>query len=139
MKRLNYATLNEIGFKEYLLKDGEEKVLQFGEGNFLRAFVDYFIDIMNEKAGFNAKVVVVQPIDQGLADMVNEQEGLFTLFLRGRDNGQKVNKKRVISSIKRCINPYKENDKFIANAENKNLRFIVSNTTEAGIAAYKAA
>lgn len=134
MDRLNYQTLEKQGFKEYLLKDGVEKVLQFGEGNFLRAFVDYFIDIMNEKAGFNAKVVVVQPIDQGLADIINEQEGLFTLFLRGRENGQKVNNKRVISSVKRCINPYKDYDKFLANAENNDLRFIVSNTTEAGIA-----
>ena len=56
------------------------KVLQFGEGNFLRAFVDYFIDVMNEKAGFNSKVVLCQPIESGLSDMINEQEGLYTLF-----------------------------------------------------------
>ena len=133
MNRLNYKTLDDMGFNEYLLKDGKEKVLQFGEGNFLRAFVDYFIDLMNEKASFDGKIVVVQPIDQGLADMINEQDGLFTLFLRGRENGKKVNNKRVISSIKRCINPYKDYDEYMKNAENADLRFIVSNTTEAGI------
>lgn len=62
MKKLNYEVLKESGYKGYVLKDAPEKVLQFGEGNFMRAFVDYFIDMMNEKAGFNGKVVLVQPI-----------------------------------------------------------------------------
>ena len=66
MKTLNYETLNEIGYDGYLLKDAPERVLQFGEGNFLRAFVDYFIDMLNEKTGFNSKVVLCQPIAQGL-------------------------------------------------------------------------
>ena len=61
MKTLNYETLNEIGYDGYLLKDAPERVLQFGEGNFLRAFVDYFIDMLNEKTGFNSKVVLCQP------------------------------------------------------------------------------
>ena len=62
MKHLCYQTLEESGYDGYVLKDAPERVLQFGEGNFLRAFVDYFIDMMNEKAGFNSKVVLVQPI-----------------------------------------------------------------------------
>ena len=99
MNKLSYKTLDEIGYDGYLLKDAPEKVLQFGEGNFLRAFVNHFIDEMNEKAGFNGKVVVTQPIAQGLANMINEQDGLYTLFLRGSENGQKVNNKRVISCI----------------------------------------
>ena len=61
MKKLSYETLKDMGYEGYLLKDAHEKVLQFGEGNFMRAFVDAFIDEMNEKAGFNGKVVVVQP------------------------------------------------------------------------------
>ena len=105
MKKLNYATLAETGYDGYILKDAPEKVIQFGEGNFMRAFVDYWFDLMNEKAGFNGKVVLVQPIAPGLAKMINEQEGLYTLFLRGFENGQKVNAKRVISSVSRCLNP----------------------------------
>ena len=72
----------------YVLKDAPEKVLQFGEGNFLRAFVDYWFDLANEKAGWNGKCCLVQPIAPGLAKMINEQEGLYTLYLRGSENGQ---------------------------------------------------
>ena len=71
MKKLNYATLEEMNYDGYILKDAPERVLQFGEGGFLRAFVDYFIDVMNEKAGFNSKVVLCQPIASGLTDMIN--------------------------------------------------------------------
>ncbi|MBQ8947498.1 MAG: tagaturonate reductase [Lachnospiraceae bacterium] len=134
MDRLSYKTLEAQGYDGYLLKEAPERVLQFGEGNFLRAFVDYFIDLMNERAGFDSKVVLCQPIGQGLADMINEQDGLYTLFLRGQENGEKVNKKRVISCVSRCISPYAQYDEFIKCAANPELRFIVSNTTEAGIA-----
>ncbi len=134
MELLSYKTLEEQKFDGYLLKDAPEKVLQFGEGNFLRAFVDYFFDMMNEKAGFNGKIVVTQPIAQGLAGMLNDQNDLYTLFLRGSENGEKVNKKRVISAISRCLNPYENYEALMACADNPELRFIVSNTTEAGIA-----
>ncbi len=134
MKKLSYKTLEDIGYDGYLLKDGKERMLQFGEGNFLRAFVDYFVDELNEKADFGCKVVVCQPIEQGLTDIINEQEGLYTLYLRGYENGKHVNKKRVISSVGRCINPYKEFDELMSIAKNPDLRFITSNTTEAGIA-----
>lgn len=134
MEKLCYKTLADQGFDGYLLKDAPERVLQFGEGNFLRAFVDYFIDVMNEKAGFNGKVVVTQPIAPGLAPMINEQEGLYTLFLRGRENGEKVNRKRVISCVSRCLNPYEDYQALLDCAKNPDLRFLVSNTTEAGIA-----
>ena len=108
MEKLSYATLEKQGYDGYLLKDAPERVLQFGEGNFLRAFVDYFIDEMNEKAGFDSKAVLCQPIAPGLAPMINSQDGLYTLFLRGRENGQKVNRKRVISCVSRCLNPYED-------------------------------
>ncbi len=133
MNTLNYNTLKEQGFNEFLLQNAPERILQFGEGNFLRAFVDYFVDEMNEKADFNTKIVICQPIENGLSDMINEQDGLYTLYLRGFENGEKVNKKRVISSVSRSINPYTEYNKLMEIALNPNLRFIASNTTEAGI------
>ena len=77
MKKLCYQTLEELGYQGYLLKDAPEKVLQFGEGNFLRAFVNYWFDVSNERAGWNGKCVLVQPIAPGLAKLINEQEGLF--------------------------------------------------------------
>ena len=134
MERLSYELLKKQGYEGYLLKDAPERVLQFGEGNFLRAFVDNFLDILNEQAGFNGKVVLCQPIEQGLSDIINEQDGLYTLFLRGQENGEKVSNKRVISCVSRCISPYADFDSFMECAANPDLRFIVSNTTEAGIA-----
>lgn len=134
MDKLCYKTLEDINYDGYLLKNAPERVLQFGEGNFLRAFVDYFIDNLNEKAGFNGKVALVQPIANGLTEMINSQQGLYTLFLRGRENGEQVNRKRVISCVSRCINPYEDYAALLECAHNPELRFIVSNTTEAGIA-----
>ena len=136
MNLLNYDVLAASGYKGYILKDAPEKVLQFGEGNFLRAFVDYWFDISNEKAGWNGKIVLVQPIPQGLTDYINAQEGLYTLYLRGNENGQKVDAKRVISSVSRCLNPYTEDgfEAMMALAASPDLEYVVSNTTEAGIA-----
>ena len=76
MEKLSYKTLENVGYDGYLLKDAKEKVLQFGEGNFLRAFVDYWFDLANEKADWNGKCCLVQPIAPGLAEMINEQDGL---------------------------------------------------------------
>ena len=137
MERLSYSVLEKIGYKGYLLKDAPERVLQFGEGNFLRAFTEGFIDTLNEKADFNGKVVICQPRPprpNGTYDKINEQEGLYTLIMRGQEDGEKVNDSRVISCVSRCINPYVEYREFIKCAANPWLRFIVSNTTEAGIA-----
>ncbi len=133
MELLSYQTLEKQNYEGYLLKDAPEKVLQFGEGNFLRAFVDYFFDKMNEEAGFHGKVCVTQPLGQGLSQIMNEQDCLYTLFLRGSENGQKVNNKRVISAVSRCLNPYEDYQALLDCAGNPDLRFIVSNTTEAGI------
>lgn len=134
MDVLSYDLLEKKGYKGYLLKDAPERVLQFGEGNFLRAFTDCFVDIMNEKAGFNGKVVVVTPRGTGRqCDIINSQDGLYTLLLRGQEKGKRVDSKRIISCISRCINPYRDYDEFLKCAANKDLRFIVSNTTEAGI------
>ena len=133
MDQLNYEVLKKTGYNGYILEKSPEKVMQFGEGNFLRAFVDDFFDITNEKAGFNGKVVLVQPIAQGLTDLINKQEGLYTLYLRGSEKGIKVDDKRVISAVSRCINPYGEWDKVLELARSADLEIIVSNTTEAGI------
>ena len=139
MKNLSYQTLKETGYDGYLLEQAPERVLQFGEGNFLRAFVDYFIDCMNEKAGFNTKAVLVQPIPTpagaavDMKEILNEQEGLYTLYLRGFEDGKKVNAKRVISSVSRCLNVYTDYDAVMEYADHPELRFIACNTTEAGI------
>jgi tagaturonate reductase len=110
-----------------------EKVLQFGEGNFLRGFVDWMLHRMNEQGQFNGQAVVVQPIDAGLTDLINEQNGMYTLLLRGIQNGETVDEAELITSIRRGINPYKDYKAFLNCALNPELRFIVSNTTEAGI------
>ncbi|MDE6922730.1 MAG: tagaturonate reductase [Oscillospiraceae bacterium] len=135
MEKLCYQTLEQLGYDGYLLKDAPEKVLQFGEGNFLRAFVNYWFDVSNEKAGWNGKCVLVQPIAPGLAGLINDQEGLYTLYLRGRENGEKVDKKRLISSVSRCLNPYEQAgfDAMMEVAVSDDLEYVVSNTTEAGI------
>ena len=135
MEQLCYETLEKAGYTGYLLKNAPERVLQFGEGNFLRAFADYWFDMANEKAGWNGKCVLVQPIAQGLTQLINRQEGLYTLYLRGRQNGEKVDAKRVISSASRCLNPYEKQDydAMMDVAAGEALEYIVSNTTEAGI------
>ncbi|MDD3369920.1 MAG: tagaturonate reductase, partial [Lachnospiraceae bacterium] len=133
MENLNYEVLKKSGYTGYIKESAPEKVMQFGEGNFLRAFVDYWFDCANEKADWNGKVVLVQPIAQGLTNLINEQEGLYTLYLRGSEKGQKVDDKRVISSVSRCINPYEDFDAVLKMAVSDDLEIIVSNTTEAGI------
>ena len=135
MEQLCYETLEKAGYTGYLLKNAPERVLQFGEGNFLRAFADYWFDMANEKAGWNGKCVLVQPIAQGLTQRINRQEGLYTLYLRGRQNGEKVDAKRVVSSVSRCLNPYEKQDydAMMDVAAGEALEYIVSNTTEAGI------
>ena len=138
MKQLSYQTLRESGYDGFLLENAPERVLQFGEGNFLRGFVDCFIDVMNERAGFQSKVVVVRPTGgrpggRDWSKIFGEQDGLYTLYLRGFEHGEKVSQKRVISCVSRCLNPQSEWETVLACAENPDLRFITSNTTEAGI------
>ncbi len=135
MEKLNYKTLEDAGYTGYIQKSAPEKVLQFGEGNFLRAFVNYWFDLANEKAGWNGKCCLVQPIAPGLSKMINEQDGLYTLHLRGSQNGQKVDDARVISSVSRCLNPYESADfeELMKLAASDDLEIVVSNTTEAGI------
>ena len=118
-----------------LVERGEvkETILQFGEGNFLRAFVDWMIDLSNEKDNKPGNVVIVQPIDVGLVDLINEQKGIYTLSMRGNtENGKKI-ENRVIKSVSRGINPYADFKAYIDFVESEDLKYVVSNTTEAGI------
>lgn len=134
MQILNYDRLRQPDQTGYFLQDAPVRVLQFGEGNFLRAFADFFIDVANETCGFNSKVLLVQPIAEGLSEIINRQEGLYTLYLRGIESGKEVERKRIISCVDRCLNPYTEYAEFLQAAHNPDLQFIISNTTEAGIA-----
>ena len=109
------------------------RVLQFGEGNFLRAFVDAIIHEMNQKAEFNSSVIVVQPIENGMVDLLNSQNGKYNLYLRGIKNGKPESNCRLIQSIHSGINPYQDFNAFLKTAEIPEMRFIISNTTEAGI------
>ncbi len=110
-----------------------EKVIQFGEGGFLRGFVDYFFCKLSEKGLFDGKIAVVQPIEKGMINILNEQQGKYNLFLRGIDKGEIVDERTEIDIISRGINPYENFEEYMALAENPEMRFIVSNTTEAGI------
>ncbi|MED4227880.1 tagaturonate reductase [Neobacillus cucumis] len=124
--------LTKETWKDY--KEYPEKVIQFGEGNFLRAFADWIIDKMNKETNFNGSVVVVQPREHGTTiHKLNEQDGLFTLYLQGIKNKQAVREYSVINCISRGINTYTDYSQYLELAENPELRFIISNTTEAGI------
>lgn len=109
------------------------RVLQFGEGNFLRCFVDWIINSMNRESDFNSSVVVIQPLDRGNIESLNKQDGLYTVYLKGIQNGKATVQKEIIDVIKNCINPYSDYEEYLKLAEIESLRFIVSNTTEAGI------
>ncbi len=111
-----------------------EKVLHFGEGNFLRAFVDWIFNALNARANFNGKVVIVQPLQEGLVDLLNRQDGLYTVLLRGIENGQVVTRTEIVTAVSRGLNPYTDWHDFLQCAHNPDLRFVLSNTTEAGIA-----
>ncbi len=110
------------------------KIMQFGEGNFLRAFVDWIIQRLNDDGAINAGVAVVQPMPFGRVKELKEQDGLYTLRLEGIDNGEEVKKSRVIDVIGDLINPFEEYERYLAYGESEDLQIIISNTTEAGIA-----
>lgn len=105
------------------------KIIQFGEGGFLRGFADWILQHVNEKTDFNGSAVVVQPIDKGLCDVLREQNYTYTHICRGAEG---IEEKK-IDVISRCVNPYESFDEYLALAENADFRFVISNTTEAGI------
>lgn len=109
------------------------KVLQFGGGNFLRAFVDWMIDVLNEQTDFNAGVAIVKPTERGDYDALRKQNGQFHVVLDGIKNGELMKERRLITCVKQVIQPYRERAAYLATAEEASLRFVISNTTEAGI------
>ena len=116
------------------MKIGTRDSIQFGEGNFLRAFVEYCIQALNEKTSFSGKVDIVQPISEGMIEQLKKQNGKYHLFQEGVLGGETVRKKQKINCIDQMVNPYHDFEAFLALAENENLHFVFSNTTEAGIA-----
>lgn len=113
--------------KEKVLRP--ERVIQFGEGGFLRGFVDWMLQKVNNETDWNGSVVVVQPIEKGMCDVLSEQECMYTHVIRGVEGVEKT----VIDVISRCVNPYTDYDAYLRLAENPDFRFVVSNTTESGI------
>ncbi|QCT21266.1 tagaturonate reductase [Jejubacter calystegiae] len=111
-----------------------ERIIQFGEGNFLRAFVDWQIDLLNEHTDLNAGVTIVRPIDSDFPPSLSEQDGLYTTLIRGlNEQGEAVSDARLIRSVNREINVYRQYDEYLKLAHNPDIRFVFSNTTEAGI------
>lgn len=111
------------------------KIMQFGEGNFLRAFVDWQIDQLNEQTDLNAGITVIRPIDFDGLPLLNDQDGLYTTVIRGIDeSGAPVEHTRLIRSVNDEIPVYQNFDQFLSLAKEPQLQFIFSNTTEAGIA-----
>lgn len=135
---LNTQTLASLGTRPDLAVGPgaafPERVLQFGEGNFLRCFVDWMINAMNAQGLFGGRVVVVQPIASGMLPALRAQDHLYTVLLRGLMGGRVVERREVVTAISRGINPYEAWGEFLATAAQPELRFVVSNTTEAGIA-----
>ena len=125
MQLLNKSMTNPV--------DRPVKVVQFGEGNFLRAFVDYQVDLANEKGLFNGSVVLVKPISFGSIDSFKAQDCQYTLQLRGRVNGEPYKETRQITAVKDIVSPFVNYEDYINVAKIDSLRFVVSNTTEAGI------
>ena len=110
-------------------KQRTEKVIQFGEGGFLRGFVDWMLQKINENSDFDGSVVVVQPIEQGMCDMLSAQNFVYTHVCRGVEGVDTT----VVDVISRCVKPYEDFAAYLALAEQPEMRFVVSNTTESGI------
>jgi tagaturonate reductase len=127
MKKLNRKN---VGLEEKL----PIKIVQFGEGNFLRAFIGYAFQELNKEVDFNAGIAVVQPIDRGLVKMLNDQDGLYTLFMKGVKKGEEIQEIELISNIVKAVDPYANFSDYLSIAREESLEFMISNTTEAGIA-----
>ena len=111
-----------------------ERIVQFGGGNFLRAFVDWMVEKLNTETDFGGSVVIVKPTPHGDYAALEKQDGLFHVALHGLQDGQLVTERQLITCVSRSVHPYQNYDAYLAIARQPELRFIVSNTTEAGIA-----
>lgn len=126
--------MKELNRTNHTVPKKKVRILQFGEGNFLRAFVDWIIQQMNNKGLTDAGVVIVQPTPTGRINEIASQDGLYTLCLEGIDDGKSVQKREIIDVVSDVCDPYTQYAKFLELAENEDLETIISNTTEAGIA-----
>ena len=123
--------LNKTNYSQY--KNYPEKIIQFGEGNFLRAFCDWMMSEANNKTDFGGSIVVTNATKRGSVEKLNNQNGLFTLFIQGINNEVLQDESIIVNSISRGINPYTHYDDFLEVGKQEHLRFAISNTTEAGI------
>jgi tagaturonate reductase len=126
MKALTRANINATTIRQV-------KILQFGEGHFLRAFIGWIVDILNEKTSFQGAIEIVQPNSHGMAALLNQQEGLFHVFSNGIQDGKIISETRLITSVKDAYDPHRVFNRFIKSAENPHLQFVVSYTNDAGI------
>lgn len=110
-----------------------EKVLQFGTGVLLRGLPDYFIDKANRQGIFNGRIVVVKSTSQGDSSAFDKQDGLYTICVRGLENGKKIEENIINSSISRVLSAAEEWEKVLECAHNRDMQIIISNTTEVGI------
>ncbi|MBT1167189.1 tagaturonate reductase [Bifidobacterium simiarum] len=131
---LNEEVALEKGLTTEEARKRPVKIIQFGEGNFLRAFVDWIVQQMNNNGLFNGNVAVVQPIAQGRAKEIEAQDDLYTVILEGLKNGEQVQSREVIDSIAKTLSAVADWDEFLALADDPDTEIIISNTTEAGIA-----
>ncbi len=123
-------TVNDLGLRR---QERPIKVVQFGEGNFLRAFVDYMIDAANEQGVFDGNIAIVKCVPFGSLERFKKQDNLYTVVLRGKQDGQVVNQARIVTSVAKSLCCYEDHEEYLALARLESLRFVVSNTTEAGI------
>lgn len=126
MKKLNRTTAS-------LPQQRKVKVLQFGGGNFLRAFADWMIDVMNEKTGFDGAVQIFQPVHNRKGVITDAQDGLYHVIINGIKSGKPSQETKLITCVDEILNPFENFDAYLKTAENPDLRFVISNTTEAGI------
>jgi tagaturonate reductase len=127
LKKLNRTTAS-------VTRHRPVKVLQFGDGNFLRGFADWIVDILNEKTDFNGDIEIVRPLRKGSSKKQDEQDGLYHVALMGLQNGKMVSETRLIKCISNFIDPYGNKEAFLKAGENADLKFVFSNSTESGIA-----
>ena len=134
MEKLNVNVAIERGLTTAEAAKRPIKLIQFGEGNFLRAFVDWIVQQLNDNGLFNGNVAIVQPLPQGRVAELDKQNDLYTVILEGLKDGKEVQSRQLIDSVGLTVDPYADFDAYLALADDPNVQIIVSNTTEAGIA-----
>ncbi len=134
MEKLNVNVALEHGLTDAKAAGRPIRIIQFGEGNFLRAFVDWIVQQLNNTGAFDGNVAIVQPLPVGRVDQIGQQDNLYTVILEGLKNGKEVQSRELVDSIGTTVNPYEDFERYLALADDPNTSIIISNTTEAGIA-----